>query len=114
MDIWAIVNQYGLPLGALVVLMAALSTGKLRMGGEVDTREKKLADQWALERAEFLSQIAYRDGLRQEEKVRGDRLEVALGAQTTVLRDVTEVLKDVEREVVRQPRAARRGPSAAT
>lgn len=108
MDVWAIMNQYGLPMAIIVVGIIGLSTGKIRMGGEVDTRERKLAEQWDKERAEYLSQIAYRDGLRLEEKVRGDRLEVALGAQTTVLRDVTEVLKDVEREIVRQPRAARR------
>lgn len=108
MDVGAILNQYGLPLAGFVAFALALGKGILRIGTEVDGREKILVAQWTQERTELLSQITYRETLRQEEKARGDRLETALGSQTAALRDVTEVLKDVEREVVRQPKAAPR------
>lgn len=58
------------------------------------------------ERAAASAEVLYREQLRVEEKARSERLELALTNQTTALRDLSEVMKDVEREIVRiEPRA---------
>lgn len=88
MDYLDLAQRFGLPLAAFVLFAVSMYKGWLRAGPEVDK---------ALDVAK--GEIAYRESLRVEERERTVRLETTLATQTTSLRDITEVLKDVEREL---------------
>lgn len=128
MDWQQIANQYGLPLAAFVAFVVAIVTGKLRSGSSEDRKEALMLQQFETERQQLIknheseratliasfdkeraaasAEVLYREQLRVEEKARSERLELALTNQTTALRDLSEVMKDVEREIVRiEPRA---------
>jgi hypothetical protein len=98
-DLGALITEFGLPIGMLVGFIGLIVTDQLRSGRSVDARDKKRDEDIAKERADAKSQIEYREALRVEERARSDRLELTLASQTTALRDITEVLKDVEREI---------------
>lgn len=106
MDFGPLIEKFGLPTAMLVIVIGLVITDKLRSGVSVDRQIKQMLDGFAGERQEAQAQVAYREQLRIEERARSDRLEQTLATTTTALRDITEVLKDVEREIVRiEPRA---------
>jgi hypothetical protein len=105
MDLGPLIEKFGLPTAMLIAFFTLWITDKIRSGPAVDKKEQQLLDSFAVERKEAQAQVAYRETLRIEERARSDRLEQTLATTTTALRDITEVLKDVEREIVRiEPR----------
>lgn len=105
MDLGPLIEKFGLPTAMLIGFMGLFLTDRIRSGASADRREKQLLDGFVIERVEAQAQVAYRESLRVEERTRSDRLEQTLASTTTALRDITEVLKDVEREIVRiEPR----------
>jgi hypothetical protein len=107
MDLGPLIEKFGLPTAMLILFVTLFITDKIRSGASVDREKKQMLDSFAVERADAQAQVAYRETLRIEERARSDRLEQTLATTTTALRDITEVLKDVEREIVRiEPRNA--------
>jgi len=106
MDLGPLIKDFGLPTAMLIGFITLIVTDKLRSGSSVDREKQQMLDSFAVERAEATAQVSYRESLRIEERTRSDRLEQTLATTTSALRDITEVLKDVEREIVRiEPRA---------
>lgn len=98
-DLGALIREFGLPIGMLIGFIGLIVTDQLRSGRSVDASNRRRDEGWAEERKELKAQVEYRETLRVEERARSDRLEQTLASQTSALRDITEVLKDVEREI---------------
>ena len=97
----AFLREFGLPLSLFVGLVWAGYKGWIRWGPQVDAESAAREKQWAEERSTAAQEIAYRETLRVEERIRSDKLETGLTTALGALRDMTEVLKDVERELAR-------------
>lgn len=107
MDWLALAERFGIPLVGLVLFSVAIYRGWLRSGPQVDAATKAATDSVATALALAEKEIEYREVLRAEERSRADRLEQTLVTTVATLRDMTEVLKDVERELVRNDGRAR-------
>jgi hypothetical protein len=98
-DLAKLIEQFGLPTAMLIVIVGLAVTDRFRSTTSVKEAEKKVADDREKERAVMQKEVDYREQLRLEERARADRLEQTLATTVTTLRDITEVLKDVEREI---------------
>lgn len=90
-------RDYGLPLAILVVFGWALISGKLVVGATVDRERQEHEKELGRRDAE----CAYRDQLRKEEKDAREALEQRLTLALQAMAEQTELLHDIEREVVR-------------
>jgi C4-dicarboxylate-specific signal transduction histidine kinase len=89
-DTWVpLIREFGLPLAFLVAFFWALSTRRLVLGSELERKQA------LLER-----EIEYRDKLRTEERTSRLKTEDRLAANIAVLRDITEALKDIDRDLI--------------
>lgn len=92
-------REFGLPMLMLAIGAYAVSKGLIVSGKSADQRVEEIKqsyeDQLAVERQEK----AYREERRLEERANRLLTEEALRNQVNAMRDMTEVLKDVERNI---------------
>lgn len=81
-----LLQHYGLPLTILVAFAWALFTGRLVLGSEI---------------TKYKEELAYRETLRSQERASREEAEQRLADMVEVLRQHTELLSDIEREVIR-------------
>lgn len=93
----AFLREFGLPLSMLVVVAIGFQRRIFVLGKDADARvdDVKAASAIALGLAE--QEKAYREDRRLEERANRLLTEEALRNQVTVMRDMTELLKDIER-----------------
>lgn len=99
MDWLAFIEKFGLPLTMLVAGGVLLARGVFVTGNSADARvaDLKAANAIALVAAE--QEKSYREERRLEERANRLLTEEALRNQVGVMRDMTELLKDIERNI---------------
>lgn len=95
----AFLREFGLPITMLVVLGVAFGRGIFVTGASSNARIKDIQQSSAEAVALAEKEKTYREERRLEERASRLRAEEALSNQVTVMRDMTELLKDIERNL---------------
>lgn len=99
MDWPAFLREFGLPLTMLVAGGVVIARGIFVTGKSADQRVADVIKSYEARIVAEQQEKAYREERRLEERANRLLTEEALRNQVTAMRDMTEVLKDVERNI---------------
>lgn len=95
----AFLREFGLPLTMLVIVGVLISRGVFVTGKSSDQRVADLVEANAKALVLAEQERDYREARRLEERANRLLSEEALRNQVSVMRDMTELLKDIERNI---------------
>lgn len=99
MDWVAFLEKFGLPLTMLAIVSYVIARGIFVTGKSSDQRVADLTKSYEERLDAESKEKAYREERRLEERANRLLTEEALRNQVNAMRDMTEVLKDVERNI---------------
>jgi hypothetical protein len=104
MDVFTtIADKYGLAIAGFVMLIVALRARFFVLGSDADSRVSDLKASYAEALRLADAEKEYREARRLEERTNRLATEEALRKQLDVMKEQTELLKDIERSLLSRP-----------
>jgi hypothetical protein len=100
-DLISLLRDYGLPLVILVLFVVCILRGWLVTGRELDRKVSLLEADHAKQATLLEQEVDYREQRRIEERQSRTAAEERMAAMIDVMKQHTELLGDIEREVLR-------------